>query len=67
MLTKKAPILIHEVDVSPYDKGYNVKAPLIGPGHQAINWHGVSPWNCTLNRVRITVITMGQAYTLESK
>ena len=23
MLTKKAPILIHDVDVSPYDKGYN--------------------------------------------
>ena len=22
MLTKKAPILIHDVDVSPYDEGY---------------------------------------------
>ena len=29
MLTKKVPILTHDVDVSPYYKGYNVNAPLI--------------------------------------
>ena len=37
MVTKKAPILIHNVEVSPYDEGFNVNAPLVGPGHQGYN------------------------------
>ena len=28
MLTKKAPNLIHDVDVSPYEEGYNANATL---------------------------------------
>ena len=60
MLTKQAPILTHDVNVSPYDEGYTVNAPLIGPGGiRAINWQVVSKWNHILNRARIIVTTLG--------
>ena len=31
---KKAPILIHDVNLSPYDEGYNINKYLFGQGHQ---------------------------------